>query len=213
MAFRHSARRVLSHTFAIGFSVAAATAAVAAYGAFATPVTLTSGVVSIVGTSNIHEYTASTKSVRVTRVQLARWVVGPTFWDEIVKPGALEAFDVSIPAASLSSPKEGIDKNMQKALKVTEHPDITFQLRRIEARPGVANGLRAIGLLQIAGVEREVALDLTTGRQDGGLNVHGEVAILMTDFGVVPPKAMLGMLKTDPKVTISFDTLLSVPLT
>jgi hypothetical protein len=37
--------------------------------------------------------------------------------------------------------------------------------------------------------------------------------MLMTDFGIVPPKAMLGMLKTDPKVTITFETLLAVPLT
>ena len=28
----------------------------------------------------------------------------------------------------------------------------------------------------------------------------------MTDFGITPPKAMLGMLKTDPKVTVTFET-------
>jgi hypothetical protein len=39
------------------------------------------------------------------------------------------------------------------------------------------------------------------------------VQILMTDFGVTPPTAMLGMLKTYPKVTITFDTQLTVPLT
>ena len=30
----------------------------------------------------------------------------------------------------------------------------------------------------------------------------------MTDFGITPPKAMLGMLKTDPKVTVTFETVL-----
>jgi hypothetical protein len=35
----------------------------------------------------------------------------------------------------------------------------------------------------------------------------------MTDFGITPPKAMLGMLKTDPKVTVTFDTLVTVPST
>ena len=34
----------------------------------------------------------------------------------------------------------------------------------------------------------------------------------MTDYGITPPKAMLGMLKTDPKVTVTFETVLSVPL-
>jgi hypothetical protein len=35
----------------------------------------------------------------------------------------------------------------------------------------------------------------------------------MTDFGIAPPKAMLGMLTTDPKVTVTFDTLVAVPST
>jgi hypothetical protein len=39
------------------------------------------------------------------------------------------------------------------------------------------------------------------------------VSLLMTDFGITPPVALLGMLKTDPKVTVSFETVLTVPLT
>jgi len=162
---------------------------------------------------SICSWTASTTAVRVTNVQLASSVAGATFWNEIVKPGAIEAFDVAIDAGSLSSPKEGLDKNMHKALKVSEHKTITFRLRRLEPRPGTPGGLRGIGMLQIAGVEREVALDLATQRKDAGLTVKGQVDILMTDFGIAPPKAMLGMLKTDPKVTITFETLLTVPQT
>ena len=88
-----------------------------------------------------------------------------------------------------------------------QHQDITFRLRRLEPRAGSPGALRGIGVLQIAGVEREVALDLTTAAQGRRrLTVHGELQLLMTDFGITPPKAMLGMLKTDPKVTITFDT-------
>jgi polyisoprenoid-binding protein YceI len=210
MALRHSVRTAFSCTLAIALSAAAA---VAAYEASSTPVTLASGTVSIAGTSNIHEWTASTTAVRVTNVQLASSVAGATFWNEIVKPGAIEAFDVAIDAGSLSSPKEGLDKNMHKALKVSEHKTIAFRLRRLEPLPGTPGGLRGIGMLQIAGVEREVTLNLTTQRKDAGLTVKGQVDILMTDFGITPPKAMLGMLKTDPKVTITFETLLTVPQT
>ena len=35
----------------------------------------------------------------------------------------------------------------------------------------------------------------------------------MTDYGIKPPTAMLGMLKTDPKVTITIEAVLSIPLT
>jgi hypothetical protein len=173
---------------------------------------LVSSRVSLAGTSNIHAYTASTTSARVLSLRVASGVLGASVWDAIVKPGALEVFEIAIPAATLSSPKEGLDKNMHKALKVTEHPDITFRLSRLEATEG-SGAMRGVGVLKVAGVEREVTLTLKTQRTEGTLTVTGEVPLLMTDFGITPPKAMLGMLKTDPKVTVTFETVLGIPLT
>jgi YceI-like domain len=167
--------------------------------------------ITISGTSNIHAYTASTTTVRVTRAQLGGAPAGPDFWATALKPGALEAFEIAIPAATLTSPREGLDKNMHKALKVQEHPDITFRLLRFE--PGAAGAVKATGLLRIAGVAREVALELKTQRNDSSLTVTGEAQLLMTDYGIAPPKAMLGMLKTDPKVTVTFETVLMIPVT
>jgi hypothetical protein len=177
----------------------------------AAPLAIDTARVTIEGTSNIHEYTASTTKVRVTRAQLVAAVAGPEFWDNVLKPGAIEAFEIAVAAATLTSPKDGLDKNMHKALKTQEHPDITFRLLRFEA--GQAGALKGIGILRIAGVEREVALNLKTQRKDSTLTVTGKVDLLMTDYGITPPKAMLGMLKTDPKVTITFETVLTVPLT
>jgi hypothetical protein len=45
------------------------------------------------------------------------------------------------------------------------------------------------------------------------LTVTGELPLLMTDYGITPPKAMLGMLKTDPKIVVAFEVVLSAPLT
>jgi polyisoprenoid-binding protein YceI len=212
MALPHSARTALSSIFAFGLFMAAAHASVSEPNTYNGPLAIGSGRITIAGTSNIHEYTASTTVINVTRVQLAAGLAGPNFLSDIARPGALE-FEIAVPAASLSSPKEGLDKNMYKALKVAEHQNITFKLRRLEARTGASGALRGVGLLQIAGVEREIAIDLTTTRRDDTLAVHGEVLILMTDYGITPPKAMLGMLKTDPKVTVTFDTVLTIPLT
>src|SRR5262249_54560034 len=64
------------------------------------PVKLSSGRVSLAGTSNIHDYSASTTNVRIVRFELAEGVSGPNFWDEIVKPGAIESFEVAIAARS-----------------------------------------------------------------------------------------------------------------
>lgn len=163
--------------------------------------------VSIAGTSNIHPFTASTTDVRMSRLVLA-----PADGDRLqsaAKAGGVEAFDIAIRAASLTSPKEGLDKNMHKALKVQEHPDITFRLVRFE--PGQAGAVTGIGILKIAGVEREVALNLKTRHDDSKLTVTGKLDLLMTDYGITPPKAMLGMLKTDPKITVTFDTVFALP--
>jgi polyisoprenoid-binding protein YceI len=177
----------------------------------ATPLAIDTARITINGTSNIHPYTASTTAVHVTRLQLGNAVAGPAFWDEIVKPGGLTAFEIAIPAATLTSPKEGLDKNMHKALRTAEFAEITFRLLRVQ--PGDAGTLKATGLLKIAGQEREIALDLKTLRKDSALAVSGQAQLLMTDFGIKPPTAMLGMLKTDPKVTITFETVLTIPLT
>jgi polyisoprenoid-binding protein YceI len=200
------------HTVVIGGAVAIA--AYAASGVIVRaqpPLAIDAARITISGTSNIHPYTASTSTVRVTRSQLAGAVAGPQFWTEVLKPGAVEAFEIAVPAATLTSPREGLDKNMHKALNVQEHPDITFRLLRFE--PTAAGAVKALGILRIAAVEREVALDLQTQRSASGLAVKGELQLLMTDYGIKPPTAMLGMLKTDPKVTVTFETVLTIPLT
>jgi hypothetical protein len=178
-----------------------------------TALALGSARITIDGTSNVHPYSASTTAVRITRAQPAGAAVGPNFWSEIVKPGGLEAFEISVAAATLSSTKDGLDKNMHKALKVQQYPDITFRLIRFESLNAGTGSVWAVGMLKIAGVEREVGLELKTRKTDSSLTVTGAIQLLMTDYGITPPKAMLGMLKTDPKITVTFETVLTVPLT
>jgi polyisoprenoid-binding protein YceI len=173
------------------------------------PLTVTSARVSLEGTSNIHSYTASTSTVRVTAFEVAGSPEGDVL-AHVLQPEGLKPFEVLIPVTSLSSPKDGIDKNMHKALKAQEHPEITFRFRRLE--PSGA-GYHAIGALTVAGVEKEVTLALQVERNGTELAVTGATDLLMTDFGVTPPKAMLGMLKTNPKVKIRVELLLSTSLT
>jgi polyisoprenoid-binding protein YceI len=202
-------RQFVRSSFGTAFALAAAltTGPIALAQA---PLAIDTARVTIAGTSNIHDYTASTASARITRVQLGPDVVGAAFWDEVQKPGGLEAFEISIPAGSLKSTKDGLDKNMYKALKVKEHADITFTLKRLEGTPGA---LSAIGMLQVAGVEREVTFPLKTARKGDKLSVTGALDVLMTDYGIAPPKAMMGMVKADPKITITFEVLLALVTT
>ena len=192
---------------AMGISLAARPAAVAD-----APLAVDSAKVTIAGTSNIHEYTASTTNVRVTHAQLGAALEGH-FCDNALKPGAVETFEIAIAAGTLKSPKgDALDKNMYKALKVDQFPDITFKLTKFDFSGKPAGAAKAIGILTIAGVDRQVAMDITTRVDGEKLAVQGRLDLLMTDFGVKPPTAMMGMLKTDPKVTVTFDTVLVMPL-
>jgi Uncharacterized conserved protein len=205
-------RNRLSIVWGIGSALAIAFCLAAAPSAGpSAPLAIGSARVTLAGTSNIHEYTASTTTVRVTRAQIGAVTAGPEFWENALKPGAVEAFEIAIPAASLTSPKADIDKNMHKALKTTEYADITFRLLRFERKD--AGATRAIGVLRIAGVEREVAIEITTARTDGALVVKGVLDLLMTDYGIAAPKAMMGMLKTDPKVRVTFEVAVATNLT
>jgi polyisoprenoid-binding protein YceI len=171
--------RVLFHSAPIALLLASAASSLPASAQGRAALAIDKARVTIAGNSNVHAYTASTTTVRVTRVSLGALPAGAAFWDEVVKPGAIDAFEIAIPAASLASDKDGLDKNMHKALKVREHADITFRLIRLE--PLAAGAFKAHGVLRIAGVEREVALDLKTERRDGTLVVKGELALVMTD--------------------------------
>jgi polyisoprenoid-binding protein YceI len=196
--------RLVVLTVAAAAAVALGTAPQAAGTA---PLALASARVTIDGTSNIHAYTASSTAVRVAAVDVDT-AAGANALDRALEPNAVRAFEVVIPTTSLSSPKDGIDKNMHKALKASEHPEIRFRLRSLDAAAGTA-----VGQLTIAGVEKEVTLNVQVKRQDAALAVTGTTTLMMTDYGVTPPKAMLGMLKTNPKVTITFELVLGPSLT
>jgi len=162
--------------------------------------------VTIEGTSKKDPFLAATRTVHVTRVQLA----GPPSEDvlrQALQPGGLEAFDLTIPVITLTSPDEGVAEQIHRSLKAETYPEIRFQLRSIGNGPGGAEGsirLIAKGRLTVAGVDREVTLDIKVIRAGSWLLVDGSTELLMTDFDVRPPQGMLGMLKTDPLIRVRF---------
>jgi hypothetical protein len=165
--------------------------------------TVVSARVSLDGSTNIHPYTAATSTVRVVNIEVAD--AGAELLDRVLQPGGITAFEVAIPTTSLTSPKEGVDKNMHKALKAEQFADIRFRLKGIEPAAG---SYTAAGWLSVAGVEKPVTLNLQVRRNGVAVAVTGTTDLLMTDYGVTPPKAMMGMLKTSPKVQITIQLVL-----
>lgn len=125
--------------------------------------------------------------------------------EEAVKRGLVRGLRVMIPISGLKSGKSGLDENLRRALKSGEHPEISFSMAgyRLEgAFP--QDRVTAWGALSVAGVEKDVALRASIQWRDGLAVIDGEHSLLMTDFGVKPPKLMLGALRTDDRVIIKF---------
>jgi polyisoprenoid-binding protein YceI len=124
-----------------------------------------------------------------------------------------EAAAVSIPIESIKSEHERMDRLMREALDAKAHPAVTFRLAAATLTPAEAGAkftVRATGELTIKGRTKEVALDVAVERPaDGGLVITGEAPILMTDYGVKPPVAMLGEVKTGDRVVVSFRWVLA----
>jgi len=182
----------------------AAASALSLTAAETAPVKIASAKVTITGTTNVHGYTAATSTVKLTSVKLGAF--DGDLFALVQKPALLEAFDVTVPVATLKSGKDGLDKNMYKAMKTDKFAEITFKAKSVAK---TATGVRAAGALTIAGVTRDVTLDLTAQRAGSNLSVAGEIPLLMTDYGITPPKAMMGMMKTDPKVVIRIELVLA----
>ena len=195
----------------LGSLAAAATLVAGLVYAQDTPVVVSSAKVTVSGTSTVLDWSATTSEAQTRNVKVTKELPGGDFfWVGVVQPGAVESFEVVVPVAALKSDRDEFTADMHAALKANLHPEIVFTLSRLEKKPG---GATAFGTLKVAGVEKEIVLPLVTTLRNGKLLVLGSVDLLMTDFGIAPPTAMMGVLKTDPKITVRFETVLAKPTT
>ena len=104
-----------------------------------------------------------------------------------------------------------MNDHMRKALQADEHPVIAYRHRAHEIVPGADGSARVkiAGLLTIVGQEREITMEAeATLAEDGALRLQGSHELDMTEWGVKPPRLMLGTLKVHDDVTIYFDFIL-----
>lgn len=125
---------------------------------------------------------------------------------------ALRTVWLTVSVASIECGNGTMNDHLRKALKLEDHPHITYALTTYETK-GAEGGLAVAseGRLTIAGEERPIEMDVAvTPDGAGGLRIRGEQEIRMTDFGVQPPRLMLGTLKVGDEVTIAFDMPLAL---
>ena len=157
------------------------------------------------GGSNLHDWSCKASAIdaaiEVDETFLRSTTVSPTF---------LKKVEVKVPVRNLKCGNGKMDNNLYKALKADDTPEISYILATFEVGPAAKDSftVKAVGALRIAGTEKTVNMEVNSTRlADGSIRAEGSLPLLMTDFGVKPPTALLGTLRTDNKVTVKFSLL------
>lgn len=156
---------------------------------------------TIEGTSNLHAWSCATSAI------------GADIRTQMNEAGTTESVDfvsINFPIDRIECKNDTMNGKLAKALRAESNPRITFRTTGPRTLPvpdpsgRVSASFR--GTLTVAGVTKPVDLAVqATTNPDGSIRITGSKAFLMTQFGIDPPTAMLGVLKTANRVTVRFD--------
>ncbi|SDH89973.1 YceI family protein [Winogradskyella thalassocola] len=157
-----------------------------------------SSVLEVHGTSSLHDWTLETEK------QSGKAVITNSEDLEI------SSLNFSVEAESLKSGKSSMDKNTYKALNTDDHKTIDFNLTALKNVTKLSDQsfkVSASGKMTISGVTNSITIDMTVKLEGNKLLLNGEKSIKMTDFGIDPPKALLGTIKTGNEIKIEFKSV------
>ena len=118
----------------------------------------------------------------------------------------LENVIVRVPVESLKCGNGRMDRGLYKALSADD-PRARFIVGRFDVMSAPSEAqLRTVGTVTVAGREKTLGVDVRTHRDpDGTIVAEGTVPVLMTDFGIAPPTAFFGALRTGNRVLVRFE--------
>ena len=141
------------------------------------------------GSSTIHDWT-------VTANTLAGTLKATT--------ATLNEISFEVPVDDIISERgAAMDKKMHEALRKEEHPKVIFSLKDVSNLGGENQTLS--GMLNIAGVEKEVEIDTKVVQANGKLQLSGAKELKLADFNMEPPTAMFGSIVVGEDIKVIFD--------
>ncbi len=152
-----------------------------------------SPVFKVEGGSTLHDWHMETQTAKGEAVFL---VEGGQF------KGA-QSLTLSFQAETLKSGTKGLDTNAYKALNTSKNKDVKFVLKQLT---GSGTAFTANGDLTIAGVTKTVSFPVKLSPSGSNFTFEGSLSTKLTTFSVTPPTALLGTVKTEDGVTLSFKT-------
>ena len=123
-------------------------------------------------------------------------------------------FDLRVPVESLRCGNRQMERDMYKALRADANPVIEFQFKGLVG--GIVHDIDArryratvAGVLVLAGARRNVQIPVEAERiSRDRFRLRARLPLRMTDFNVVPPTALFGMVKAKNELVVQFELIL-----
>lgn len=124
----------------------------------------------------------------------------------------VKGVSVKVPVRMLKCGDRHMEKEMYGALKSSDAAPgfIYAMIDHIPQTVTTGQKTETEAQLTIAGVQRTVKMTVTSDLMpDGTRRARGTVPILMTDFGIKPPRPWGGLLRTADRVLIQFEIFIA----
>jgi len=164
---------------------------------------------SLAGSSNVHDWSCKSAAFIANVEMDSAFATHPL--TQVAHP--ISKVEVTIPIKTLKCGHSKMDSNMYEALNAEKFPDIQYALESYTINQASATAetfvANTVGELTVSGKTIKVEIPIKAERIAGGAaRGEGTVALKMTDFGIKPPVALLGTLRTKDAISISFTVLL-----
>ncbi|TDD98723.1 YceI family protein [Flavobacterium cellulosilyticum] len=158
------------------------------------PIILQWSTINVHGTSNVHDW-----DMKPTKI------IGELGISNVKQ---IYALTIKIEVKSLKSGNGIMDGKTYDAFDYKKNPYVSFQLTDASQTKLTESDaeITLTGNLSFAGQTHKIAIK-SIGKitKTGDYELKGSFPLKMTDFGMKPPTAMLGTMKTGDAVTIKFD--------
>jgi polyisoprenoid-binding protein YceI len=157
------------------------------------------------GRSNVNSFSCATSTFQaVVRIDSAARPEGSD-----TRSTSVVRLTVTVPVRSLDCGRARMNEDMFRALKADSFPEIRYVLTSYEVEDHSLSDsvvIHSVGELTVAGVTKRIELQVDGCRSDGGsLRGAGSVKLLMTDFGIRPPTAFFGAIRTKNALEVAVE--------
>lgn len=158
--------------------------------------------ISVSGTSTLHKWTS----------QITQASGQGVFQFEEGQLSAINAMELTFPVKGIVSTKGKImDNKTWESLKADKHPNViyTFQSTESITKTSIGYSIKVRGNLQIAGVKKAISIQVEGNMDSNGkLHFKGKHAMVLRNYGIEPPIALMGTVVVGEEVIVSFDVTL-----